>query len=130
MNYLFLIITLTIIVAVLVIAMFTKFCITNEGYDRLKAVVVKWQYIVVFIALIVKTFNVQYGVETVTLVAGIGAMLAGLLDISNSNYHGEKMVKMFNEDLLKDMLGFDADLHLIGELESEEEEEEIEESED
>lgn len=129
MNYLFLIITLTVILAVLVIATFTKFCITNEGYDRLKAVVVRWQYIVVFIALIVKTFEVPYGIETVTLVSGIGAMLAGLLDISNSNYVGEKTTKMFNEDLLKDMLGFDEDLHLMGEAESEEEVEE-EESED
>lgn len=127
MNYLFLIITLTVILAVLVIATFTKFCITNEGYDRLKAVVVKWQYIVVFIALIVKTFEVPYGIETVTLVSGIGAMLAGLLDISNSNYHGERREAVLNEDLLKDMLGFGEDLHLMGELEAEDIEE-IEES--
>lgn len=129
MNYLFLIVTLAIIAMVLIVAGFTKFSLTNEGYDRLKSVVQKWDYIVIFIALIVKTFNIGYGFETVTVVAGIGAMFAGLLGISNSNYVGEKTTRMFNEDLLKDMLGFDEDLHLMGEMESEEEVEE-EESED
>lgn len=122
MNYLFLIVTLLVIALVLLIAMFTKFSVSNEGYDRLKSVVIKWQYIVVFIALIVKTFDVSYGIETVTLVSGIGAMLAGLLGISNSNYNGEKMTQMFNEDLLKDMLGFSEDLYNEGVKESEESE--------
>ena len=127
MNYLFLIIVLAVIVAILAVASFSNFELDSEHYDRLKWVVIRWDYIVVFIALIVKTFNVSYGVETVAVVAGIGALLAGLLGISNSNYVGEKMTRMFNEDLLKDMLGFDDDLHIMGELESEEE---VEESED
>ena len=127
MNYLFLIVTLVIVVAILCIAAFGKFRLTNEGYDRLKAVVIKWSYLVVFIGLIVKTFDIPYGVETVTIVAGIGAMFAGLLGISNVNFTGEKITEMYNADLLKDMLGFDEDMNLLGQKESEEEVEEDEE---
>lgn len=123
MDYLFLIITLAVIFIVLGIATFSKLTLSNEQYDRLKSVVTKWDYIVIFIALIVKLFNVTYGLETVAVVAGLGAMLAGILGIANKNYHGEKMTRMFNEDLLKDMLGFDEDLHIMGEVESEEDEE-------
>lgn len=129
MNYLFLIITIVVILGVLGIAVFTKLTLSDDQYDRLKAVVIKWQYLVVFIALIVKTFDVSYGIETVTIVSGFGAMLAGLMGISNVNYDGEKITEMFNSDLLKDMLGFDEDLNLMGELESEDDEEEIEEEE-
>ena len=69
MKYLFLIITIAVVLGVLLIATFSKFKLTDEQYDRLKAVVIKWQYLVVFIALIVKTFDVQYGIETVTIVS-------------------------------------------------------------
>lgn len=124
MNYLFLIITLAVIAVVLLIAGFTKFSLTNEGYDRLKWLVIRWSYIVVFIALIAKTFKMPYGLETVAVVTGFGAMLAGLMGISNKNYNDERMTNLLNADLLKDMLGFDEDMHLIGELESEDEEEE------
>lgn len=120
MKYLFFIITIAVVLGVLLIATFSKFKLTDEQYDRLKAAVIKWQYLVVFIALIVKTFDVQYGIETVTIVSGFGAMLAGLMGISNANYTGERMTNMFNEDLLKDMLGCDEMLHEEGELESEE----------
>lgn len=126
MKYLFLIVTIAVVLGVLLIATFSKFKLTDEQYDRLKAVVIRWQYLVVFIALIVKTFDVPYGIETVTIVSGFGAMLAGLMGISNVNYTGEKITNMFNEDLLKDMLGFNEDLHLEGELESEGEAEESE----
>lgn len=124
MNYLFLIITLAVIAVVLLIAGFTKFRLTNEGYDRLKWLVVRWSYIVVFIALIAKTFKMPYGLETVAIVTGFGAMLAGLMGISNKNYNDERMTNLLNADLLKDMLGFDEDMHLMGELESEDEEDE------
>ena len=107
MNYIFLISVVLIVLAVLVVASFTNFGLDNEHYDRLKWVVIRWSYLVTFIGIIAKTFNMPYGMETVTVVAGIGAMLAGLLGIANTNYIGEKMTKMFNDDLLKDMLGFD-----------------------
>ena len=131
MNYLFLIVVLAVVLVVLAIASFTSFGLDDFHYDRLKWVVIRWSFLVTFIGLVVKTFDIPYGTETVTLVAGVGAMLAGLLGISNTNYTSEKMTQMFNEDLLKDMLGFEKDLHEMGELESEEEEvEEVEESED
>lgn len=124
MNYLFLIITLAVIAVVLFIASFTKFRLTNEGYDRLKWIVIRWSYIVVFIALVAKTFKMPYGLETVAVVTGFGAMLAGLMGISNKNYNDERVTNLLNADLLKDMLGFDEDMHLMGELESEDEEDE------
>lgn len=134
MKYLFLIITLAVIAGVLSIAVFTKFRLDDEQYDRLKWIVIRWQYLVAFVALIVKLFSVSYGVETVLLVAGVGVMLAGLLGVANKNYTTQKVTSILNQDLLKDMLGFDTDLHLIGEIEadreSEEDEEEIEESEE
>ena len=87
MNYAFLITVLAIVVIVLAIASFTNFELDSVHYDRLKWVVVKWSYLVVFIGVIVKTFDIAYGTETVTLVAALGAMLAGLLDISNREFY-------------------------------------------
>lgn len=127
MNYVFLVTVVAIILVILAIASFTNFGLDNEHYDRLKWVVIRWSYLVVFIGLVAKTFEISYGTETVTLIAGIGAMLAGLLDISNVNYTGEKITEMFNEDLLKDMLGFNEELHHLGEVECEDEVEESEE---
>lgn len=106
MNYIFLISVVAVVLAVLVIASFTSFGLDNEHYDRLKWVVIRWSYLVTFIGIIAKTFTMPYGMETVTVVAGIGAMLAGLLGIADGNYTGSKLTKMFNDDLLKDMLGF------------------------
>lgn len=128
MNYAFLITTIAVVIGFLAIATIGKVQLTNEQYDRLKSLVVKWHYITGFIALIAKTFDMPYGAETVSIVIGFGVMLAGLLGISNENYEGEKITDMFNADLLKDMLGFDEDMHLLGELESEAEDE-IEEEE-
>ena len=87
MNYLFLIIVLAVIVAILAVASFTNFELDSEHYDRLKWLVIRWDYIVVFIGVIVKTFNVSYGVETVVVVAGIGALLAGLMNISSKAFY-------------------------------------------
>lgn len=105
MNYLFLIIVLVIVIAVLVIASFTNFALDDEHYDRLKWIVIRWSYLVTFIALIVKTFNISYGIETVTIVAGIGAMLAGLLGVSKDNYHADDVQTEFNASSLEEMMG-------------------------
>lgn len=96
MSYLFLISVIAAVAAVLVIAMFTNFRLDDEHYDRLKWVVIRWSYLVTFIGLIVKTFAVPYGMETVILVGGIGAMLAGLLGISNQAY--ENMQRIINTE--------------------------------
>lgn len=91
MNYIFPIAVFVTVAAVLAIASFTNFELDNYHYDRLKWVVGKWAYLVTFIGIIVKTFDIAYGVETVTLVAGFGAMLAGLMDISAKNWDGEDL---------------------------------------
>lgn len=87
MNYLFLVIVLAVIIAILAIASFGNFELDSVHYDRLKWLVIRWDYIVVFIALIVKTFEMPYGVETVAIVAGIGALLAGLMNISSKSFY-------------------------------------------
>lgn len=96
MSYIFLILVIAAVAAVLAIAMFTNFRLDNEHYDRLKWIVIRWSYLVTFIGLIVKTFAVPYGMETVILVGGIGAMLAGLLGISNQAY--ENMQRIINTE--------------------------------
>lgn len=96
MRYIFLILVIAAVAAVLAIAMFTNFRLDDEHYDRLKWVVIRWSYLVTFIGLIVKTFAVPYGMETVILVGGIGAMLAGLLGISNQAY--ENMQRIINTE--------------------------------
>ena len=96
MSYIFLILVIAAVAAVLAIAMFTNFRLDDEHYDRLKWIVIRWSYLVTFIGLIVKTFAVPYGMETVILVGGIGAMLAGLLGISNQAY--ENMQRIINTE--------------------------------
>ena len=87
MNYAFLIGTIIAVVAIIGIAAFTKFELEDENYDRLKWLTGKWHYITVFVATIVKIFGMPYGVETVALVAAIGAVMAGLLDVSTIQYN-------------------------------------------
>ena len=117
MSYIFLILVIAVVAAVLTIAMFTNFRLDDEHYDRLKWVVIRWSYLVTFIGLIVKTFAVPYGMETVILVGGIGAMLAGLLGISNQAY--ENMQRIINTE------DHDEDQKLMAEAMLEEDEQQI-----
>ena len=100
MNYIFPIAVFATIAIVLAIASFTNFELDNHHYDRLKWVVIRWSYFTTFIGLIVKTFNVPYGTETVILVAGLGAALAGFLGISKKNWDGEYLEE--DEDEIDD----------------------------
>lgn len=102
-EMLFFIIVIALIAAILAAATFSRFEIRNEQYDRLKWIVVRWSYLVVFISLIVKTFDIEYGVETVTIVSGIGALLAGLMGISAQNYYVNGEQSKFNADALEEM---------------------------
>lgn len=86
MNYIFLVSVIAVIAAVLGIAAFSNLQLDDLHYDRLKYIVRRWSYITVFVGLLAKTFEIPHGVETVTVVAGIGALLAGLMDISTSNW--------------------------------------------
>ena len=109
MNYIFLIAVIGVIAVVLGIAMFTNFELDDKHYDRLKWLVERWHYITVFIGLIVKTFNIAYGVETVTIVAGFGALIAGLLGISTSNWKLDQPQITFNDESLTEMMDVSAE---------------------
>lgn len=96
--------TIGIIVAILGVAIFTQFEISDKAYDRLKWLAIRWDYLVVFIGLIVKTFDIVYGLETITIVGGIGALMAGLLGISAKNYYVNGVQTKFNDDEFYEML--------------------------
>ena len=70
MSYIFFISVIAVVIMVLAVASFTSFELDDYHYDRLKWITMRWSYIVTFIALIVKTFDISYGIETVTIVAG------------------------------------------------------------
>lgn len=102
MNYIFLIVVVAIVVALLAVATFTKFTLDNSQYDRLKWLVVRWHYITAFIALLVKLFDFPLGAETVEIVIGIGVAMAGILGISNKNYGEDEVIEDDDEDFDED----------------------------
>lgn len=103
MNYIFLISVIAAIAAVLGIAAFSNFQLDDAHYDRLKYIVRRWSDITVFVGLLAKTFDIPHGVETVTVVAGIGVLLARLMDISTSNYQLTQPQNNFNTDSFEEM---------------------------
>ena len=107
MNYLFLIIVVGAVVLILALAAFTSFSLDNAAYDRLKWLAMKWHYITAFVALLVKLFAFPYGMETVMVVAGIGALMAGLLGVSTSNYPDDEEIEEL--DSSDDDLNWDGD---------------------
>ena len=127
MSYLFLIITVIAIIAALTIAAFTNFELDDMHYDRVKWIVIRGHYIVVFVGMLVETFKFPYGAETVTLVAGIFALLAGLLGISKSNYYATRSTSEMTEEEAYDALNEFQNLYdEIDELEEAEGEDEDE----
>lgn len=104
MSYLFLIIVIAVVAAVLGIAAFTSLELDNWHYERLKWVVMRWSFLVTFIGVIVKTFSIPYGVETVTIVAALGALMAGLLGISSTNFCANSLQSHFNDESLHEMM--------------------------
>lgn len=104
MNYLFLIAVIAIVAVTLGIAAFTNLELDDAHYDRLKWLTIRWSYIVTFVGLIAKTFSMPYGVETVTVVAGIGALMAGLMGISTNNWKLTQPQNSFNADSFDEML--------------------------
>ena len=89
-RYGFLIIVLAVLLIAVGVITFTDFKLSNEQYDRIKAVVLKWPGILTFLGVIVSTFKVPFGEETLTLVAAIGTFLAYCLGISSKVYDGEE----------------------------------------
>ena len=60
-----------------------------------------------------------YGEQIVGTITAVVTFLGVCLGISNKNYKKDGITEVFNEDLLKDMLGYEEMLHEDGELESE-----------
>jgi hypothetical protein len=81
------IITLAALAAAMIIVSFTRIKLTNEGYDRLKWLVVRWSGILTFLGALVSVFKFEHGAETITVVAAIGAFLAYMLGISEKDYN-------------------------------------------
>ena len=103
MNYLFMICVIIAVIVICAIAAFTNFALDNEHYDRMKWLVMKWHYITAFVALLVELFKFPFGSETVLLVAGIGAAMAGLLGVSTKNYKAVDLQSTFNGESILEM---------------------------
>lgn len=58
-----------------------------------------------------KIWNISYTVEIGATIGAVALLLGTLLGVSTKNYYEEEQTQMFNEDLLKDMLGYEEVLH-------------------
>ena len=85
-SYIFLIVVVLVLLIGIAIVTLFGVNLTNDQYDRLKAIVLKWSGIVTFLGILVSTFKFDYGEETITVVAGFGAFLAYMLGLSNKNF--------------------------------------------
>lgn len=98
--------------------------ISNKLYDFLKwFALVAIPAIEAFWLTVGKVWGFPYLTEIGTTIAAAGLLIATLIGVSSVAYRKEGVTEMFNEDLLKDMLGFNKSLHIEGERESEEESE-------
>ena len=83
----------------------------------------------------IKTFEIKNGVETVTIVAALGALLARIMGISAQNYYANEKQTVLNEDDALEMLDdeyedWDDEYEIEDEEETEEEEAKDEEKAD
>lgn len=67
-----------------------------------------------------KIWNFPYVVEIGATIAAITAFLGALLHISSEQYRQDGQTKMFNEDMLKDMVHYDEAVEEIEESEESE----------
>lgn len=93
----------------------------NRTYDILKYVaLIALPATQVFWLTIGKIWNISYTVEIGATIGAVALLLGTLLGVSTRNYYEEEQTQMFNEDLLKDMLGYEEVMHEEGVKESEE----------
>ena len=85
-NYTFLITVLVILAVAVIVITLHGVQLTNEQYDRLKKIVLKWPGILTLLGVIVNVFHPSFGEETITVVAAIGAFLSYMLGVSDKNY--------------------------------------------
>lgn len=94
--------------------------LSNKTYDVLKYIttIVLPGLGTLYFALS-NIWGFPYGEQIVGTITAVVAFLGVCLGISNKNYKENGITEVFNEDLLKDMLGYEEMLHEDGELESE-----------
>lgn len=92
-DYIFMISVIVVLALAMLIVTFSKFHLSNDQYDRMKAMVVKWPALLTFLGVLVATFHFSYGEETITIVSAIGALLAHCLGVSNKNFNEGAMVE-------------------------------------
>lgn len=94
--------------------------LSNKTYDVLKYIttIVLPGLGTLYFALS-NIWGFPYGEQIVGTITAVVAFLGVCLGISNKNYKEDGITEVFNEDLLKDMLGYEEMLHEDGELESE-----------
>ena len=85
-SYIFLITVIAVLLIAVTFVTIHGVDLTNEQYDRLKAIVLRWSGIVTFLGVLVSTFKFDYGEETITVVAALGAFMAYMLGLSNKNF--------------------------------------------
>lgn len=102
MNYVFLICVLVVLALSVTFVTFHGIKLNNEQYDRLKAIVHNWPAITTLLGVIVATFQIPFGAETITVVAAIGAFMAKCLDVSVANYNDGAVIHDDDEPLADD----------------------------
>lgn len=93
---------------------------SDKTYDTLK--VVAWIFVPLasFISAVCVIWNVPFAEQITATLTAFNTLLGALLHTANKDWYENNETQMFNEDLLKDMLGFNEDLYEEGVKESEE----------
>lgn len=94
--------------------------LSNKTYDVLK--IVAWIFVPLasFVSALCIIWGVPMAEQITATLTAFNTLLGALLHTANKEYYTENETQMFNEDLLKDMLGFNEDLYEEGVKESEE----------
>lgn len=98
-----------------------KLKMKNSTYDTLKYIVtIALPATEALWLTLGKIWNFPYVVEIGATIAAITVFLGALLGISNEQYKQDGQTKMFNEDMLKDMVHYDEAVEEIEESEESE----------
>lgn len=95
--------------------------LSNKLYDRLKYIaLIALPAIQVFWLTIAKIWSLNYGMEIGATIGACALLLGTLLGVSSEQYKQDGQTKMFNEDMLKDMVHYDEAVEEIEESEESE----------
>lgn len=97
-KFLFPILVGLFIAIMIIIALCPSIKLTNEQYDRLKALSIKWDSLATLLGVIAGTIEMPYTAETLTIFVGIGACFAEMLAKSNKEYKKAVEDEKFNEE--------------------------------